>query len=244
MRKSGALPELKAARGGVSRREFLQSAALVAGAGLAINDLFVPEALLGVSVAAAAYFTGDRIASTPAFNYRAYRSKGSEAADAVSWVQVDLGEPQMIDAVKLYPANQTMVPGKDEYYAGEGFPVRFKIEASTRADFSRPLMIVDRTHADFENPRDNILRFPAEKLKARYVRLTVTKFPQPLCMTPDAGAPEAVPGCATQGAYWFALSKMAVVSGGKDIAVGRTVSADPIHGNEKDLAQLTRAGTH
>ena len=62
---------------------------------------------------------------------RAYRSKPAKTADATTWVQIDLGESRPIDFVKVYPANEKFFPGHDEYYAGEGFPVRFKIEASS-----------------------------------------------------------------------------------------------------------------
>jgi DUF1680 family protein len=41
--------------------------------------------------------------------------------------------------------------------------------------------------------------------------------------------------------YCLALSKVAVLSEGKDAAQGQPASADPVLGNEKDLAQLTRA---
>lgn len=207
-----------------------------------MKDTFLPESLFALPVAmgAAAYLTGDRIASTPTFDYRPYRSKGADSTDATSWVQIDLEKAQPIDAVKIYPANQTMIPGKDAYYTGEGFPVRFKVEASNHADFGQPVLIVDHTSADFENPKDNILQFRGKKLHARYVRLTVTRFPRPLCAPFNVGAPEAYPGCSKQGAYWFALAKIGIISKGNDIAVGRKASADEVHGNEKDLAQLTR----
>ena len=43
--------------------------------------------------------------------YRAYRSKPAKTADATTWVQIDLGESQPIDSVKVYPANEKGYPG-------------------------------------------------------------------------------------------------------------------------------------
>ena len=60
--------------------------------------------------------------------------------------------PSPIDFVKVYPANEKGFPGRDEHYAGEGFPVRFKIECSSDPDFQNPTIIVDHTDADYPNP--------------------------------------------------------------------------------------------
>jgi DUF1680 family protein len=225
---------------GLSRRKFIESAALAAGGALATKNMLLPEALFALPVAAGAamYLTNDRIASTPTFDYRAYRSKGAVSAGTTSWVQIDLGTTRPVEAVKLYPANQNMVPGKDEYYAGEGFPSRFKIEASKHSNFRHPVMIADLTGADFQNPRDHILRFPAKDSKVRYVRLTTTKFPEPRCGIGDPNSPESTARCGRP--YWFALAKIGIISGGKDIAVGRQVTSDETYGNPMDLAQLTR----
>ena len=225
----------------LNRRDFLRSAAFATAGGLVLKSDISPQALFALpALAGAAYLTGDRIAATPAFNYRAYRSKAAETPDANAWVEIDLGQAQPIEAVKLYPTNQKMIPGKDAYDTGEGFPVRFKIEASKDAGFSRPVVIADHSKADFENPQDNILRFPANRIEARYVRLTVTRFPKPSCLNTETNAPEAQVACSQKGQYWFALSKIGVLSAGKDIAVGKDVSTDPIYGSPEDKAQLTR----
>ena len=245
MRSKKTLPsktESVAQSPALSRRRFIQSAALAAGGGLAFKDSLLPQALFALPVAAgtAYYLSGDRIAATPAYEYRAYRSKAAASADAISWVQVDLEAEQPIEVVKIYPANQTLIPGKDQDYIGMGFPLRFKIEVSNQSNFSQPRTIVDLTNADIENPQDNILRFRARNVTARYVRLTVTRFPRPLCASRNVFAPESEPICETQGTYWFALSKIGVISHGKDVAIGRKVAADQTHGNPNDLAQLTR----
>ena len=44
------------------------------------------------------------MAFTPATGYRPYASKPAKSADAMTWVQVDLGARKPIEVVKLYPA--------------------------------------------------------------------------------------------------------------------------------------------
>ena len=223
----------------LSRRSFLQTTASIAGGGFLLKGSLLPEVLFALPVAASIR-SEHRIAATPAHSYRPYRSKPAKSADTTSWVQIDLGAVRPIDAVLLYPANQRTKTGEDAYYTGEGFPVRFKIEASGEPEFGRRKLIADYTAADFENPKDTILEIPAAKLRARYVRLTVSKLVQPECRKGPSGAPEASTECVASGDYLFAFSKMSLLSGGKDVAVGCQVSADEIYGNPDDLKQLTR----
>ena len=121
---------------GLTRRKFLETS-VGAGAGMAASRFLKADA--GVAspederVVPAP--SGEWMATTPASDYRAYRSKPAKTADATTWVQIDLGEQRQIDFVKVYPANEKMYPGRDEDYAGEGFPVRFKIESSSDPDF-------------------------------------------------------------------------------------------------------------
>ncbi len=105
--------------------------------------------------------TGEWMTNTPASAYRAYRSKPAKTADATTWVQIDLGESRPIDFVKVYPANEKGFPGRDEDYAGEGYPVRFKIECSNDPDFHSPLVIVEHTDADYPNPKGHIEHYAA-----------------------------------------------------------------------------------
>jgi uncharacterized protein len=95
------------------------------------------------------------MATTHASAYRAYYSKPSKTADVSTWVQVDLGESRRTDFVKVYPANDRSTPG-------EGFPVRFKIEASNDPEFHHAAMIVDHTGADYPNPQGRIEQYDAQ----------------------------------------------------------------------------------
>ena len=51
------------------------------------------------------------------------------------------------------------IPAAIEHYAGEGFPVRFKIESSNDPDFHNPTLIVDHTDADYPNPKGHIEQY-------------------------------------------------------------------------------------
>src|ERR1700677_2710362 len=129
--------EISPPASGLNRCEFLRGAAFASASGLALKSDLSHEALFAFPASAATYLTEDRIAATPAFNYRAYRSKAAKTPDVNSWVQIDLEQEHAVEAVKLYPANQKLIPGQDAYYTGEGFPLRLKIEVSREAGFSR-----------------------------------------------------------------------------------------------------------
>jgi len=134
-------------------RNFLLNTTYV-GAGLAvtgaINPLVAQPATEPVDLKP--YLTGLRMAATPATAYRAYRSKVVASPDVTTWIQVDLGKSFPIEAIQLFPASERMYPGRDQYYGGEGFPLRFRIEASDDANFGAPMTIADFTHADFPDP--------------------------------------------------------------------------------------------
>ena len=175
--------------------------------------------------------TSEWIAATPASAYRAYRSKPAKTADAATWVQIDLGASHPIDLVKIYPANEKLYPGRDEHWAGEGFPVRFKIEAAEEPDFHTPSMIVDHTDADYANPKGRIEQYSAAGAQGRYVRLTATRL---------FNVPGGESGEASTGRYYLALAKIDVHSRGEEIAAERPVTVDSTYGNDEDVAQVTR----
>ncbi|MGA3325113.1 MAG: beta-L-arabinofuranosidase domain-containing protein [Terriglobia bacterium] len=212
---------------GFTRRRFLGTS-LGAGAGITASHLLKADA--GVALQPEGQVvpapTGEWMTNTPASAYRAYRSKPAKTADATTWVQIDLGASRPIDLVKVYPANEKGFPGRDEDYAGEGFPVRFKIESSNNPDFQNPTLIVDHTAADFPNPQGLIQQFAAQGATGRYVRLTVTRLMK-------------VAGTVS-GGYYLALGKIDVYSAGKEIAAQCPVTVDSTYGRDDDVAQVTR----
>ena len=114
----------------------------------------------------APYLTGMRMAATPATTYRAYRSKAATNPEVTTWIQVDLKKNIPIEVIQLFPASERMYPGRDQYYGGEGFPLRFRIEASDDAGFNRPWMVADFTQSDFPDPKDNITQYTARGIRA------------------------------------------------------------------------------
>src|SRR6516164_4135875 len=105
--------------------------------------------------------TGEWMSPSSGTAYRAYRSKYAKSADATTWVQIDLGEKRAIDSIKVYPANDRFVPG-------QGFPIRFKIEASSEPEFLKPIAIVNHLNADVLNPKGAIQQYPATGVECRY----------------------------------------------------------------------------
>jgi DUF1680 family protein len=207
----------------ITRRKFLGKAAS-ASAGITALQVFGPASVLSAVQGnpADSHARDERMAFTPATAYRPYVSKSANTADAMTWVQVDLRARKPIEMVKLYPA---VALGQETGYGtghNEGFPVRFKIEASDDAEFKGAQLIADYTGADCSNPGDWITRYPAHGVEGRYMRLTVTRL---RARKPDV--------------FDFSISKIDVLSGGKDVAQGCPVTADTAYGNS-GLAVLTR----
>ncbi|MBB5317479.1 beta-L-arabinofuranosidase domain-containing protein [Tunturibacter empetritectus] len=224
----------------VTRRKFLLNSTY-GSAGFAVIGAMKPIALLSQTSEKemAPYLTGIRMAATPATNYRAYRSKVVATPDVTTWVQVDLKKSVPISAIQLFPASERMYPGRDQYYGGEGFPLRFRLEASDDANFGKVETIADFTQSDFPDLKDNITQYVAHDVHGRYVRLTATRLrvvkASPTDSTPLGKEPQDSPD------YTLMVAKMAVISGGHDVAVGCKVTADEKYGNSELLAQLTRS---
>lgn len=198
----------------IDRRKFMK-----AGAALTALQALSPCSLVADSRVGTSAGVG-RMAWGAGTWYRPYVSKIARDAATATWVQIDLGTSHAIDAVRVYPA---FTPG-DEHANGYGFPSRFRIECANDPAFARPWTIVDHMDSDFAEPYDQITEFAAGGTPGRYVRLTATQLRK-----------------AQDGAgYKLALTKIDILSGGKDIAERCAVTADDAFGNRADLAQLTR----
>lgn len=220
----------------LTRRKLLENTTYTA-AGLLATGMAKPAMLLAgpASSPFTSYWTGARMAATPATAYRAYRSKRVANPDNTTWVQLDLGSSMAIEAVRLFPASERMYPGRDQYYGGEGFPLRFKIEAADDVGFSQPTVIADFTKADFPDPKDNITQYPAHGVQARYVRLTATRLRPVKVQSASHGQ------LVDSKDFTLTIAKIAVLSGGRDVALGCRATADLEYGNtEQELRQLIR----
>jgi len=133
----------------------------------------------------------------PALGYRSH-----ETADATTpvWVQVDLGATTPIESVRLCALRHTVIEKL-------GFPHQFKVEASDDPAFKVATMVADFTAADYPDPWTNLIALPATGIRARYVRLTATKLR------------------VEEGLACLGLSQLEVMSGGRNVAVGRRVTA-------------------
>jgi len=230
----------------VTRRSFLVNTTY-AGAGLAVAGAIGPLAVKAnasdSAMKLAPYLSGLRMSTTPATAYRAYRSKVVTDPNLATWVQIDLNKSLPIEMVQLLPAAENWFPGRDQYYAGEGFPLRFKIEASDEVSFKSPTMIADLTQADFPDVTDNITQYKAKGVSARYVRLTATRL-RPIQVVGGNFNPVDLPvnqALHDGPDFTLTLAKISVISGGQEVSVGCKVAADEQYGNTDLLSQLTRA---
>lgn len=147
----------------------------------------------------------------------------ARAPDDVKWVQVDLGAAKRIDQVVLHPMyHEDSAAGG--WIKGYGFPLRLRLDVSDEADFKTFTTIADHTAADYPNPGLVQVAFDAGGKTARYVRLTVTKL-----WHRGPGLPHV-----------YTLAEMQVFSGGKNAALGATVTANSsVEGSGWAKAQLT-----
>ncbi len=120
-----------------------------------------------------------------------------------AWVQVDLRSAQVIDWIALIPAQLDWQSFERPAY---GFPKRFRIDISDDADFVVFTTVADFTESDFADPAVAPLAVRAGGQRARYVRVTVTKFD------------------LENGQYFFALAELMVLSGNRNVAISRPVT--------------------
>lgn len=122
---------------------------------------------------------------------------------ASPWVQIDLQSPQPIDWIALIPAQVDWQPAGGPAY---GFPPRFRVDLSDVPDFSSSVPIAVFTESDFPEPGIAPVPLRAGGRVARYVRVTVTKL------------------AVENSQHFFALAELMVVSGARNLALGRPVS--------------------
>lgn len=119
----------------------------------------------------ARWITASRWFVPPALRPEGFATKLSNSRDTYAWANVDLDAPRAVDAVQLYSSPAA-------------FPVRFKIEGSDTLDFDHPQTIADWTTEDYHLAGEGFQDFAGRGIRARYVRLTVTRSPE---TSPGAG---------------------------------------------------------
>ncbi|MFO0969467.1 MAG: DUF1553 domain-containing protein [Gemmataceae bacterium] len=141
--------------------------------------------------------------TAPASPSNGYHSGISPKADAMKWVQVDLGASLPLERIRLVPARPTDF--KDS--PGFGFPVRFKVALSDDPTFKSEAVVLDHLAEDFANPGDIPLSLSLAGKKARFIRVTAARLWKRL------------------DDYVFALAELTAISGGKNVASGAKVTA-------------------
>jgi hypothetical protein len=96
-----------------------------------------------------------------------WSTQNFDSPDTEAWVQVDLGEPTLVDTVRLYPRD-------DWGNEGAGFPVDFVLQGATDPDEWTTLVGVTN-HQPQNHPRE-MRRFTFEPGEYRYIRLLATQL--------------------------------------------------------------------
>lgn len=128
-----------------------------------------------------------------------YHSEFSVSADTKKEFRLDLNTVQAIDSVVLVPAQ---ILGVDGSLTGYGFPQRFRVEIAEEGSFKAPKVLGDFTPADFPNPGRLPVALDAGGVKARFVRVVVTRL---------AGG---------SNHWFFALGEVFVFGGERNLALG------------------------
>lgn len=137
-----------------------------------------------------------------------YHSLFASGPNHTKWVQLTFEKSRPIEQVRIYPA----YPTDFQDTPGFGFPVRFRVEGSSDPEFSRPVLLLDQTKRDFENPLLKPLVVQVDSGKElRHVRITATK----LWNRGDAGDQN----------HALALSEVELFASGKNIANEAKVTA-------------------
>ena len=151
-----------------------------------------------------------------------FTSRPTSDPNAAKWVQIDLGEEKRIDGVRLHPAcgRRGMHPPGGEVPPGDGFPIRFKVEASSNEDMRDARTLAEYVEADVPNPGTKPFLIRFEATPARYVRLTAVKHGN---------------FARFQGKqYYLKLAGMELLQGDEDVARSRPVSASD---STEDIAE-------
>ena len=169
--------------------------------------------------------------SAPSAPRHGFLTRLSPSPDIAKSVTLDLGAEADIDAVRLHPAAPRVAPaGATSYtsvwepeWPGYLFPVRFVIEVARRTDFSDAVTVVDRSDADLPNPEREAQGFHFTPVRARHVRLTVTRLPG-----------------RGRANFGFALARLEVLSSARNVARRAAVTAaDSVETGGWSRANLT-----
>ncbi|MFN0007267.1 MAG: family 78 glycoside hydrolase catalytic domain [Planctomycetota bacterium] len=154
-----------------------------------------------------ARWIGDAVAVEPPQGVNdGYHSQFASAEDDAKWIQIDLGQDLIFNQFRLHPAQPHDGSGPPGYL----FPLQIKIWMDSVPSFSKTFTkIAERTYQDIPDPGTEPLEIRLEhtKMRARYVRLGITK----LRGTKDRG-------------FAFALAEFQILLDGLPISTGMPVT--------------------
>jgi signal transduction histidine kinase len=136
-----------------------------------------------------------------------YHSRFHDSAEETTDIVLDLGETRAIDRVAVFSVSAVF---QGESIAGYGFPRRFRIEAAQDRTFDGTEILIDSASMDPVIRPEYPVQAVTAGLSARYLRLRVLQHWQ-----------------RGDGRYLSALGEIMVLSGGRNVAIGTRVDANP-----------------
>jgi len=132
-----------------------------------------------------------------------WMSEGRASAREAAAITVDLGEPVMVDAVRLLPAKRAT----SDLPSGFGFPRKLSISISETGEAGDPNKWSVAAEREMRNPGHNPVLVPFTAVRGRYVRIAATELWKAFDDYPA----------------FFALSEVEVLAGGDNLALGKPI---------------------
>ena len=101
------------------------------------------------------------------YKHIGYLSSYTDQLNEEKWVQIDLGEKQDIDKIKLYPSHNNKRNINDYY-----FPLAYRIEVSEDMKVWEKLVVENSA----PSPKGEVVELEIKKNQTRYVKLVATKL--------------------------------------------------------------------
>ena len=101
-----------------------------------------------------------------------WHSDYSASPDTVEWMELNLGQPESLDAVVL----MAPPPAAGAAVSGYGFPLRFRVELLGVGEETQRRVLADYTQEDFPNPGQLPVVISAHGHRAQKVRITATRL--------------------------------------------------------------------
>lgn len=160
-----------------------------------------------------------RISGRPSSGRLGIHSSALPSEQDTFAVQIDLGGAYPVESVALIPVGISATGSLDNGY---GFPRRFRLEGSRDVDFRQPVILFSQETEDFENPGGHPVLLNCGGTIVHYLRLTISRHSQ------------------SAGQWQTALGELLVLSGGRNVALGRPVSV--VRGREVSFPDAWQVG--